>query len=58
MSDWIEFMAFSKYRVNKKTGAYESLGGWVKEMGAPTKKKSSKPKKVEIKTFTVEEELL
>jgi hypothetical protein len=27
-------------------------------MGAPTKKKSSKPKKVEIKTFTVEEELL
>ena len=57
MSEWIEKMAFSKYRVNVRTNEYQFINGWVKELGVskPTKPKA---KKVEVKTSVVEEEMI
>jgi hypothetical protein len=56
MSDWIEYIAFTKYKINKKTGAHENLGGWVKEVGAYTGTKKKKRDAVKIETVMVVDE--
>jgi hypothetical protein len=58
MSDWIEYMAFTKYKVNKKTNEHENLGGWVKEVGVYTPKKKKVTPKIESKVVVEEDEYL
>ena len=55
MSEWIEFMAFTKYKVNKNTGQHEHLGGWTKEVGV-WKPKSAKKSVAQIETKMIVDE--
>lgn len=59
MSEWINYMSITKYRVNKHTGQVQHVSGFTKLIDS-NRMVSGKPKakKVKVESSVVEEETI